>query len=244
MAIIEVKNVYKSFDELQVLNGISLDINEGEVISIIGSSGSGKSTLLRCLNLLEEPTSGEILFKGIPLLNKDTDINEVRTHIGMVFQSFNLFNNKNVIDNCTLAQMKVLKRSKKEAEEIAHKYLKKVGMDDFSYAKSTSLSGGQKQRVAIARALCMNPEVLLFDEPTSALDPVSESEIYYHFKEVVGKKLTLYISHRLSSCIFSDRILVLDGANIVEEGTHKELMTNENGLYYKMFKSQAKYYES
>lgn len=170
MAIIEVKNVYKSFDELQVLNGISLDINEGEVISIIGSSGSGKSTLLRCLNLLEEPTSGEILFKGIPLLNKDTDINEVRTHIGMVFQSFNLFNNKNVIDNCTLAQMKVLKRSKKEAEEIAHKYLKKVGMDDFSYAKSTSLSGGQKQRVAIARALCMNPEVLLFDEPTSTLD--------------------------------------------------------------------------
>ena len=225
MAIIEVKNVYKSFDELQVLNGISLDINEGEVISIIGSSGSGKSTLLRCLNLLEEPTSGEILFKGIPLLNKDTDINEVRTHIGMVFQSFNLFNNKNVIDNCTLAQMKVLKRSKKEAEEIAHKYLKKVGMDDFSYAKATSLSGGQKQRVAIARALCMNPEVLLFDEPTSALDPEMVGEVLDVIKELSKEGMTLIIvTHEMKFAKdVSTRVLFLDKGIILESGTPSEV---------------------
>ena len=225
MAIIEVKNVYKSFDELQVLNGISLDINEGEVISIIGSSGSGKSTLLRCLNLLEEPTSGEILFKGIPLLNKDTDINEVRTHIGMVFQSFNLFNNKNVIDNCTLAQMKVLKRSKKEAEEIAHKYLKKVGMDDFSYAKATSLSGGQKQRVAIARALCMNPEVLLFDEPTSALDPEMVGEVLDVIKELSKEGMTLIIvTHEMKFAKdVSTRVLFLDNGIILESGTPSEV---------------------
>ena len=228
MAIIEVKNVYKSFDELQVLNGISLDINEGEVISIIGSSGSGKSTLLRCLNLLEEPTSGEILFKGIPLLNKDTDINEVRTHIGMVFQSFNLFNNKNVIDNCTLAQMKVLKRSKKEAEEIAHKYLKKVGMDDFSYAKSTSLSGGQKQRVAIARALCMNPEVLLFDEPTSALDPEMVGEVLDVIKELSKEGMTLIIvTHEMKFAKdVSTRVLFLDKGIILESGTPQDIFDN------------------
>ena len=228
MAIIEVKNVYKSFDELQVLNGISLDINEGEVISIIGSSGSGKSTLLRCLNLLEEPTSGEILFKGIPLLNKDTDINEVRTHIGMVFQSFNLFNNKNVIDNCTLAQMKVLKRSKKEAEEIAHKYLKKVGMDDFSYAKATSLSGGQKQRVAIARALCMNPEVLLFDEPTSALDPEMVGEVLDVIKELSKEGMTLIIvTHEMKFAKdVSTRVLFLDKGVILESGTPSEVFDN------------------
>ena len=225
MALIEVKNVYKSFDQLQVLNGISLDINEGEVISIIGSSGSGKSTLLRCLNLLEEPTSGEIFYKGTPLLNKDTDINEVRTHIGMVFQSFNLFNNKNVLDNCTLAQIKVLKRSKKEAEEIAHKYLKKVGMDDFSFAKATSLSGGQKQRVAIARALCMNPEVLLFDEPTSALDPEMVGEVLDVIKELSKDGMTLIIvTHEMKFAKdVSTKVLFLDKGIILESGTPEEI---------------------
>lgn len=228
MALIEVKNVYKSFGELQVLNGISLEINEGEVISIIGSSGSGKSTLLRCLNLLEEPTSGDILYKGTPLLNKDTDINEVRSHIGMVFQSFNLFNNKNVIDNCTLAQIKVLKRSKKEAEEIAHKYLKKVGMDDFAYAKSTSLSGGQKQRVAIARALCMNPEVLLFDEPTSALDPEMVGEVLDVIKELSKEGMTLIIvTHEMKFAKdVSTRVLFLDKGIILESGTPSEVFDN------------------
>lgn len=228
MALIEVKNVYKSFGELQVLNGISLEINEGEVISIIGSSGSGKSTLLRCLNLLEEPTSGDILYKGTPLLNKDTDINEVRSHIGMVFQSFNLFNNKNVIDNCTLAQIKVLKRSKKEAEEIAHKYLKKVGMDDFAYAKSTSLSGGQKQRVAIARALCMNPEVLLFDEPTSALDPEMVGEVLDVIKELSKEGMTLIIvTHEMKFAKdVSTRVLFLDKGVILESGTPSEVFDN------------------
>lgn len=228
MALIEVKNVYKSFGELKVLNGISLEINEGEVISIIGSSGSGKSTLLRCLNLLEEPTSGDILYKGTPLLNKDTDINEVRSHIGMVFQSFNLFNNKNVIDNCTLAQIKVLKRSKKEAEEIAHKYLKKVGMDDFSYAKATSLSGGQKQRVAIARALCMNPEVLLFDEPTSALDPEMVGEVLDVIKELSKEGMTLIIvTHEMKFAKdVSTRVLFLDKGVILESGTPSEVFDN------------------
>lgn len=228
MALIEVKNVFKSFDDLQVLNGISLEINEGEVISIIGSSGSGKSTLLRCLNLLEEPTSGDILYKGTPLLNKDTDINEVRSHIGMVFQSFNLFNNKNVIDNCTLAQIKVLKRSKKEAEEIAHKYLKKVGMDDFAYAKSTSLSGGQKQRVAIARALCMNPEVLLFDEPTSALDPEMVGEVLDVIKELSKEGMTLIIvTHEMKFAKdVSTRVLFLDKGIILESGTPSEVFDN------------------
>ena len=228
MALIEVKNVYKSFGELKVLNGISLEINEGEVISIIGSSGSGKSTLLRCLNFLEEPTSGDILYKGTPLLNKDTDINEVRSHIGMVFQSFNLFNNKNVIDNCTLAQIKVLKRSKKEAEEIAHKYLKKVGMDDFSYAKATSLSGGQKQRVAIARALCMNPEVLLFDEPTSALDPEMVGEVLDVIKELSKEGMTLIIvTHEMKFAKdVSTRVLFLDKGVILESGTPSEVFDN------------------
>ena len=228
MALIEVKNGFKSFDDLQVLNGISLEINEGEVISIIGSSGSGKSTLLRCLNLLEEPTSGDILYKGTPLLNKDTDINEVRSHIGMVFQSFNLFNNKNVIDNCTLAQIKVLKRSKKEAEEIAHKYLKKVGMDDFAYAKSTSLSGGQKQRVAIARALCMNPEVLLFDEPTSALDPEMVGEVLDVIKELSKEGMTLIIvTHEMKFAKdVSTRVLFLDKGIILESGTPSEVFDN------------------
>lgn len=228
MALIEVKNVFKSFDDLQVLNGINLEINEGEVISIIGSSGSGKSTLLRCLNLLEEPTSGDILYKGTPLLNKDTDINEVRSHIGMVFQSFNLFNNKNVIDNCTLAQIKVLKRSKKEAEEIAHKYLKKVGMDDFAYAKSTSLSGGQKQRVAIARALCMNPEVLLFDEPTSALDPEMVGEVLDVIKELSKEGMTLIIvTHEMKFAKdVSTRVLFLDKGVILESGTPSEVFDN------------------
>ena len=216
MALIEVKNVFKSFDDLQVLNGINLEINEGEVISIIGSSGSGKSTLLRCLNLLEEPTSGDILYKGTPLLNKDTDINEVRSHIGMVFQSFNLFNNKNVIDNCTLAQIKVLKRRKK------------VGMDDFAYAKSTSLSGGQKQRVAIARALCMNPEVLLFDEPTSALDPEMVGEVLDVIKELSKEGMTLIIvTHEMKFAKdVSTRVLFLDKGVILESGTPSEVFDN------------------
>ena len=237
MALIEVKKVYKSFDNLQVLNGISLDIEQGEVISIIGSSGSGKSTLLRCLNLLEEPTSGDILYKGIPLLNADTDINEVRTHIGMVFQSFNLFNNKNVLDNCTLAQIKVLKRSKKEAEEIAHKYLKKVGMDEFALAKATSLSGGQKQRVAIARALCMNPEVLLFDEPTSALDPEMVGEVLDVIKDLSKEGMTLIIvTHEMKFAKdVSTKVLFLDRGVILESGTPKEIFDNPKNEHLKRF---------
>ena len=228
MATVKVRELKKSFGDNEVLKSIDMNVASGEVVCIIGPSGSGKSTLLRCLNLLEEPTSGDILYKGTPLLNKDTDINEVRSHIGMVFQSFNLFNNKNVIDNCTLAQIKVLKRSKKEAEEIAHKYLKKVGMDDFAYAKSTSLSGGQKQRVAIARALCMNPEVLLFDEPTSALDPEMVGEVLDVIKELSKEGMTLIIvTHEMKFAKdVSTRVLFLDKGVILESGTPSEVFDN------------------
>lgn len=228
MALIKIRDLCKSFDGLQVLNGINCDINEGEVVTLIGSSGSGKSTLLRCLNLLEIPTSGSICYNGQPILNKNLDVNKYRTHIGMVFQSFNLFNNKNVIDNCTLAQIKVLRRSKVEAEAIAHYYLKKVGMDDFAYAKSVSLSGGQKQRVAIARALCMNPQVLLFDEPTSALDPEMVGEVLDVIKELSKEGMTLIIvTHEMKFAKeVSTKVLFLDKGIILEGGTPEEVFDN------------------
>src|SRR5699024_1829745 len=169
--IVDIKNLSKSFGENEVLRDINFSVNKGEVISIIGSSGSGKSTLLRCINLLEEPNGGEIIYKGENILNDNHDINLYRTKLGMVFQQFNLFNNHNALRNCTVAQMKVLGRTEKEAEKIAQKYLEVVGMEQYINAKPKQLSGGQKQRVAIARALSMEPDVMLFDEPTSALDP-------------------------------------------------------------------------
>lgn len=228
MSLIEIKDVHKTFDNFDVLKGINLNIEKGQVVTIIGSSGSGKSTLLRCLNLLEVPTSGEINFNGVPLMDKNTNIDKIRTKIGMVFQSFNLFNNKNVLDNCILAQVKVLHRTKKEAEEIAHKYLCKVGMDNFSKAKVTSLSGGQKQRVAIARALCMNPEVLLFDEPTSALDPEMVGEVLNVMKDLAKEGMTMVIvTHEMGFAKeVSDRVIFMDGGYIVEEGTPEEVFAN------------------
>ncbi|MDU6064655.1 MAG: amino acid ABC transporter ATP-binding protein, partial [Anaerococcus sp.] len=176
-SIIEVNNLEKKFGQNLVLKDINMEVQKGEVVTIIGSSGSGKSTLLRCLNLLEEPTSGEILYKNENILDKKFDLRAYRTKVGMVFQNFNLFENKTVLDNCTLSQEKVLKISKKDAEEKAKKFLQLVGMDQYINAKPSQISGGQKQRVAIARALCMDPEVLLFDEPTSALDPEMVGEV-------------------------------------------------------------------
>ena len=167
--VIEVKHLNKSFGTHEVLKDIDFSVSKGEVVCIIGSSGSGKSTLLRCINLLETPSGGEIIYKGENILDAKHDIYKYRTKLGMVFQQFNLFNNHDVLSNCTVGQIKVLKRSKKEAEEVAMKYLKIVGMDSFINAKPKQLSGGQKQRVAIARALSMEPDVILFDEPTSAL---------------------------------------------------------------------------
>ena len=228
MSLIEIKDVHKTFDNFDVLKGINLNIEKGQVVTIIGSSGSGKSTLLRCLNLLEVPTSGEINFNGVPLMDKNTNIDKIRTKIGIVFQSFNLFNNKNVLDNCILAQVKVLHRTKKEAEEIAHKYLCKVGMDNFSKAKVTSLSGGQKQRVAIARALCMNPEVLLFDEPTSALDPEMVGEVLDVMKELSNEGMTMVIvTHEMKFAKdISDLVVFIDNGVILEKGSSDDIFVH------------------
>ena len=228
MSLIEIKDVHKTFDNFDVLKGINLNIEKGQVVTIIGSSGSGKSTLLRCLNLLEVPTSGEINFNGVPLMDKNTNIDKIRTKSGMVFQSFNLFNNKNVLDNCILAQVKVLHRTKKEAEEIAHKYLCKVGMDNFSKAKVTSLSGGQKQRVAIARALCMNPEVLLFDEPTSALDPEMVGEVLDVMKELSNEGMTMVIvTHEMKFAKdISDLVVFIDNGVILEKGSSDDIFVH------------------
>ena len=191
--IIQIKNLHKYYGKLVVLKGVDLVIYEGEVISIIGSSGSGKSTLLRCLNLLEYPTSGNIYFNDLDIIDRKTNIDDVRKEIGMVFQSFNLFENMNVLDNCTIAQIKVLKRTKDEATSIAKNYLQQVGLENFIHSDTRSLSGGQKQRVAIARALCMNPKVILFDEPTSALDPEMVGEVLDIIKSLKSLGITLII---------------------------------------------------
>ena len=228
MPILEVKNLYKSFDNLQVLNGIDLSVNKGDVISIIGSSGSGKSTFIRCLNLLENPTSGGILYNGESILERNFDINKYRTKVGMVFQSFNLFNNMDVLHNCMLGQTAVLKRNKQEAEKVAMEYLGKVGMEMFAHAKVTSLSGGQKQRVAIARALCMNPEILLFDEPTSALDPEMVGEVLNVISELSKENMTMIIvTHEMQFAYdVSSKVIFLDQGKILEEGTPKEVFDN------------------
>ena len=226
--IIEIKNLYKNFDSLEVLKGVNLDIYKGSVTAIIGSSGSGKSTLLRCINLLEQPTSGEIYFKGININDKSVNIDHIRQNIGMVFQSFNLFENMNVIENCMIAQTKVLKRPKQEAREIAEKYLCQVGMQDFIHADTRSLSGGQKQRVAIARALTMNPEVILFDEPTSALDPEMVGEVLEVMKELAKSGMTMIIvTHEMTFAKeAANEIIFMDQGVVLEKGTPDQIFNN------------------
>ena len=188
--VIQVQHLKKHFGDLQVLNDIDFEINKGEVVTIIGSSGSGKSTLLRCINLLEIPDGGNILYKGTDILSGKLPLTTYRSKVGMVFQSFNLFANKTVLENCMIGQIKVLKRSKEEAQKIAMQHLEEVGMQNFADASSTRLSGGQKQRVAIARALCMDPEVLLFDEPTSALDPEMVGDVLEVMQTLAKEGLT------------------------------------------------------
>ncbi|MFU7516517.1 amino acid ABC transporter ATP-binding protein [Clostridium sp. HCS.1] len=226
--IIEVKHLSKSFGGHEVLKDIDFSVNKGEVICIIGSSGSGKSTLLRCINLLEKPTGGEIIYKNENILDDNHDIYKYRTKLGMVFQQFNLFNNHNVLSNCVVGQVKVLGRSKEEAEKVAMKYLDIVGMGNYINAKPKQLSGGQKQRVAIARALSMEPDVILFDEPTSALDPEMVGEVLKVMKELAESGLTmLVVTHEMGFANeVSDRVVFMNNGVIEEEGTPEEIFNN------------------
>ncbi|HFI0463375.1 TPA: amino acid ABC transporter ATP-binding protein [Streptococcus suis] len=216
--VLEVQHLSKHFGQRQVLKDIDFQVQKGEVISIIGSSGSGKSTLLRCLNLLEEPSGGQIIYQGQAVLSKDYDINRYRTHIGMVFQSFNLFSNLNVLDNCTVGPIQVKKEDKATVELRAKQFLQQVGMDAHINAMPHQLSGGQKQRVAIARALTMQPDVLLFDEPTSALDPEMVGEVLKVMKDLAHTGLTmLIVTHEMAFAReVSDRVVFMDQGVIAE----------------------------
>ena len=242
-AIIEIEHLRKSFGENEVLKDINMNVNKGEVVTIIGSSGSGKSTLLRCINLLEKPTDGKIIYNGKNVLERGYSLPKYRTHLGMVFQSFNLFNNMNVLENCTSGQMTVLKRNKEEAKKIALENLEKVGMARFIDAKPAQLSGGQKQRVAIARALSMDPDVLLFDEPTSALDPEMVGEVLKTMKNLAHTGLTMVIvTHEMEFArAVADRVIFLDSGKIVEEGSPEEFFTNPKTDRAKQFLNTFSY---
>ena len=226
--IIELRDLQKSFGDHEVLKGINLSVNKGEVVSVIGSSGSGKSTMLRCINLLETPTGGEILFNGDNIQSKEVNIKQYRAKVGMVFQQFNLFENMTALKNCTIGQIQVLKTSREEAEEIALEYLTKVGMEQYINAKPKQLSGGQKQRVAIARTLAMSPEVILFDEPTSALDPEMVGEVLTVMKKLADSGFTMIVvTHEMAFAKdVSDRVVFMDSGLIAEEGSPKEIFEN------------------
>jgi len=226
--VIDIQHLSKSFGTNEILKDIDFSVDKGEVVCIIGASGSGKSTLLRCINLLEKPSGGQIIYNGENILDNNHDIYAYRTKLGMVFQQFNLFNNHNVMSNCTIGQIKVLKRSKVEAEKVAMKYLKVVGMDQFINAKPRQLSGGQKQRVAIARALSMEPDVMLFDEPTSALDPEMVGEVLTVMKDLVKSGLTmLVVTHEMQFAgEVANRVVFMDKGVIAEEGTPEQIFNN------------------
>ena len=223
-SFINIKDLYKTFGDHDVLKGINLEVKKGEVVSIIGSSGSGKSTILRCINLLEEPTSGDILIDGQSAIRNELNKQQLATKVGMVFQSFNLFNNMNVLKNCMIGQMTVLKRDKETAKANALKYLNLVGMTQFINARPAQLSGGQKQRVAIARALAMDPECLLFDEPTSALDPEMVGEVLDVMKNLAKTGLTMIIvTHEMQFAKdVSDRVIFIDEGTVLEDKPAKE----------------------
>ena len=226
--VLQVKHLSKTFGKHEVLRDIDFSVNAGDVTSIIGASGSGKSTLLRCINLLETPSSGEILYHGANIDKIKGGASAYRSHVGMVFQSFNLFNNMTVLKNCMIGQTKVLGKSRAEARETAMKYLEKVGMEPYINAKPSQLSGGQKQRVAIARALAMNPEVLLFDEPTSALDPQMVGEVLEVMRTLAGEGLTMIVvTHEMAFArdVSSHVVFMADGV-ICEEGTPSDIFEN------------------
>ena len=223
--ILQIHHLSKAFGSNIVLRDIDFTVEKGDVISIIGASGSGKSTLLRCINLLETPTSGEILYHGENVVGKRVNAPKYRSHVGMVFQSFNLFNNKNVLDNCTLAPISVKHIPRAQAEETAIRHLKAVGLGDFVHADSRRLSGGQKQRVAIARALCMEPEIMLFDEPTSALDPEIVGEVLDVMKNLAKEGMTMVVvTHEMAFAKeVSDRVVFMDQGVILEQGAPAEV---------------------
>ena len=228
MEILRIENLRKKFGTNEVLKGISLNVNKGDVISIIGKSGSGKSTFLRCINRLEEASEGNIYLEGENIMDKDSDLKKIRSKMAMVFQNFNLYNNLNVLDNCTLAPTKVLKISKKEAEDEAIKNLSKVGMDAYVKARPSHLSGGQKQRVAIARALTMNPDIMLFDEPTSALDPEMVEEVLNIMVELAKEGRTMIVvTHEMEFARdVSSKVIFVDKGIIAEEGSPQEIFNN------------------
>lgn len=225
---IHVSHLEKSFGKLEVLKDISTDIYEGEVVCIIGPSGSGKSTFLRCMNRLENITSGDVVVDGYNISDKKININKVRENVGMVFQHFNLFNNLNVLKNLMLAPVDLKKATKEEAEKQAMHMLEKVGLADKAQAYPSQLSGGQKQRVAIARALCMNPDIMLFDEPTSALDPEMVGEVLNVMKQLAADGMTMVIvTHEMGFAReVADRVIFMDGGYIVEQGTPDEVIRN------------------
>ena len=238
--ILEIRHLSKTFGSHEVLKDIDFTVRPGDVTSIIGASGSGKSTLLRCVNLLETPTAGEILFHGKDITGRDTRASDYRAKVGMVFQSFNLFNNMTVLDNCVVGQVKVLKRGKDEARENAMRYLEKVGMAPYINAKPRQISGGQKQRVAIARALAMNPEVLLFDEPTSALDPEMVGEVLAVMRDLAREGMTmLVVTHEMAFArdVSNHVVFMADGV-ICEAGDPKELFTNPQNTRTREFLSR------
>ncbi|MFZ3453603.1 amino acid ABC transporter ATP-binding protein [Arthrobacter sp. 7Tela_A1] len=225
---IEVKNLHKSFGDNEVLKGIDFHVNQGEVVCVIGPSGSGKSTLLRCVNRLEEPTSGTILVEGTDITDPETDLDAVRTRIGMVFQQFNLFPHLNVLQNLTLAQRRAKKRGKAEAEETAMNNLAKVGLADRAKAFPSQLSGGQQQRVAIARALSMDPDMMLFDEPTSALDPELVGDVLEVMRQLAQEGMTMMVvTHEMGFAReVGDRVVFMDGGVVVEQGAPAAVLGN------------------
>lgn len=226
--MITIKDLHKSFGDHEVLKGIDLEIEKGEILVIIGPSGSGKSTILRCMNLLETPTSGDIIFEGKSLVDKNTDIDEVRQNIGMVFQHFNLFPHKTILENVTLAPITLKKMSKEEAEKKAETLLKRVGLYDKKDTYPAQLSGGQKQRIAIARALAMEPDMMLFDEPTSALDPEMVKEVLEVIKELAQDGMTMAIvTHEMGFAKeVADRVIFVDEGKIIEDNTPEEVFNN------------------
>ena len=239
--ILEIRHLSKSFGSNEVLRDIDFTVEKGDVISIIGASGSGKSTLLRCINLLETPTGGQILYHGEDVAGRGVNAPKYRSHVGMVFQSFNLFNNMTVLENCMAGQVKVLRRGREEARAAAMTYLEKVGMAPYINAKPRQLSGGQKQRVAIARALAMNPEALLFDEPTSALDPEMVGEVLQVISDLAAEGITMVVvTHEMGFARkVANRVLFMDGGRIAEQGTPEEIFEHPQNPRTKEFLSKV-----